>query len=148
LKEQRRDLVVALMGHQRPVASRMITQIAAIQQTIAAIEAVITDLDAEIIDHAGKGGRPDQVRHTIEKCKGRVHRNSQMTAKQLSSKNIAPLPPTQLQSAMRSTVTGAVFNTSATFAKIGAVLLGLIIAKHLVTAILTVLAFAIVGSVN
>jgi hypothetical protein len=71
-----------------------------------------------------------------------------MTAKQLSLKNIAPLPPMQLQSAMRWTVTGAVSNTSATFAKIGAILLGLIIAKHLVTAILTALAFAIVGSVN
>jgi hypothetical protein len=71
-----------------------------------------------------------------------------MTAKHLNAKNIAPLPPMQLQSAMRSTVRGAVFNTSATFAKIGAVLLGLIITKHLVTAILTVLAFAIVGSVN
>jgi hypothetical protein len=69
LKEQRRDLVVALMGHRRPVASRMIVQIAAIQQTIAAIEAVITDLDAEIVDHAGKGGRPDLVCRTIENAR-------------------------------------------------------------------------------
>ena len=48
LKEQRRDLVVALMGHHQPVASHVIMQIAAIQQTIAAIEAVITDLDAKV----------------------------------------------------------------------------------------------------
>jgi hypothetical protein len=67
LKEQRRDLVVALMGHRRPVASRMIVQ--SRQFTIAAIEAVITDLDAEIVDHAGKGGRPDLVCHTIENAR-------------------------------------------------------------------------------
>lgn len=38
LKEQRRDLVVALMGHRQSVASHIIVQIAAIQQTIAAIK--------------------------------------------------------------------------------------------------------------
>jgi hypothetical protein len=56
LKEQRRDLVVALMGHQQSVSSHIIMQIAAIQQTIAAIEAVITDLDAELqgVDHVGR----------------------------------------------------------------------------------------------
>ena len=48
LKEQRRDLVVALMG--RPsgaVSKEQIADIAAIQQAIAALEAVIVDLDAE-----------------------------------------------------------------------------------------------------
>jgi hypothetical protein len=76
LKGQRRDLVAAMMGNQRPVASRMIMQIAAIQQTIAAIEEVVTDLDAEIVDHAGKGGRPDVVCHTIENARGSfgIHR--------------------------------------------------------------------------
>lgn len=56
LKEQRRDLVVALMGHRQSVASHVVMQIAAIQQTIAAIEAVITDLDAEVqsADHVGR----------------------------------------------------------------------------------------------
>jgi hypothetical protein len=48
LKEQRRDLVVALMG--RPsgaVPKEQVADIAAIQQAIAALEAVIVDLDAE-----------------------------------------------------------------------------------------------------
>jgi hypothetical protein len=48
LKEQRRDLVVALMGRRSgPVSSDQIAEIAAIQQAIAAVEAVIVDLDAE-----------------------------------------------------------------------------------------------------
>jgi hypothetical protein len=48
LKEQRRDLVVALMGRRSgPVSKQQITDIAAIQQAIAAVEAVIVDLDAE-----------------------------------------------------------------------------------------------------
>jgi hypothetical protein len=48
LKEQRRDLVVALMGRRSgPVSKEQITDIAAIQQAIAAVEAVIVDLDAE-----------------------------------------------------------------------------------------------------
>jgi hypothetical protein len=48
LKEQRRDLVVALMGRRSgPVSKKQITDIAAIQQAIAAVEAVIVDLDAE-----------------------------------------------------------------------------------------------------
>jgi hypothetical protein len=49
LKEQRRDLVVALIGrHPGPVSKEQIAEIAAIQQTIAAVEAVIVDLDAEL----------------------------------------------------------------------------------------------------
>jgi hypothetical protein len=48
LKEQRRDLVVALMGRRSgPVSKEQIVEIAAIQQAIAAVEAVIVDLDAE-----------------------------------------------------------------------------------------------------
>jgi histidine ammonia-lyase len=47
LKEQRRDLVVALAGRGE-IAARHIMEIAALQQTIAAIEAVISDLDAEL----------------------------------------------------------------------------------------------------
>ena len=48
LKEQRRDLVVALMGRQSgPVSKEKIAEIAGIQQAIAAVEAVIVDLDAE-----------------------------------------------------------------------------------------------------
>jgi hypothetical protein len=46
LKEQRRDLVVALLGRKGPLSKEKIAEIAAIQQTIAAIEAVICDLDA------------------------------------------------------------------------------------------------------
>jgi hypothetical protein len=48
LKEQRRDLIVALLGRKGPIPTKMINEIAAIQQAIAAIEAVIVDLDAEI----------------------------------------------------------------------------------------------------
>jgi hypothetical protein len=48
LKEQRRDLIIALLGRKGPISKKIINQIAAIQQTITAIEAVIVDLDAEI----------------------------------------------------------------------------------------------------
>lgn len=47
LKEQRRDLVVALMGRKGPLSKQQIAEIAAIQNAIAAVEAVIADLDAE-----------------------------------------------------------------------------------------------------
>ena len=48
LKEQRRDLVVALMGRSvGPVSKEQIAEIAAVQHAIAAVEAVIVDLDAE-----------------------------------------------------------------------------------------------------
>ena len=49
LKEQRRDLIVALMGRKSPVTERQIAEIAALQQAIAAVEAVIVDLDTELI---------------------------------------------------------------------------------------------------
>jgi hypothetical protein len=48
LKEQRRDLVVALRGWTGLLPKRKISEIAAIQQAIAAAEAVIVDLDAEL----------------------------------------------------------------------------------------------------
>lgn len=48
LKEQRRDLVVALIGRQGPLSTQQIAEIASIQNAIAAIEAVIDDLDAEV----------------------------------------------------------------------------------------------------
>lgn len=47
LKEQRRDLVVALVGYHGLIPRHVIGEIAAVQQTVAAIEAVIADLDAE-----------------------------------------------------------------------------------------------------
>jgi hypothetical protein len=47
LKEQLRDLIVALAGHGE-IEARDIMKIAALRQTIAAIEAVIFDLDAEL----------------------------------------------------------------------------------------------------
>ena len=46
LKEQRRDLVVALQNRSGPVSSWELMQIAAIQQAISAFEDVIVDLDA------------------------------------------------------------------------------------------------------
>ena len=48
LKEQRRDMVVALQNRNRPVCSWELMQIAAIQQAIQAFEDVIADLDAEM----------------------------------------------------------------------------------------------------
>jgi hypothetical protein len=48
LKEQRRELIVALMGRKdHPISKGQIAEIASIQQAIAAMEAVIVDLDAE-----------------------------------------------------------------------------------------------------
>jgi hypothetical protein len=45
LKEQRRDLVVSLLGSSGPIPHDKIAEIAAIQTAIAAVEAVISDLD-------------------------------------------------------------------------------------------------------
>ena len=47
LKEQRRDLVVAMQKHQGPISGWELMQIAAVQQAISAFEEVIADLDAE-----------------------------------------------------------------------------------------------------
>jgi hypothetical protein len=48
LKEQRRDLIVALQNRNGPISSWELLQIAAVQQAISAFEDVITDLDAEL----------------------------------------------------------------------------------------------------
>ena len=48
LKEQRRDLVVALQNHAGPISGWQLMQIAAVQQAITAFEDVIADLDAEV----------------------------------------------------------------------------------------------------
>ena len=48
LKEQRRDLVVALQKRNGPVNGWELMQIAAVQQAISAFEDVIADLDAEM----------------------------------------------------------------------------------------------------
>ncbi|MDI4236596.1 hypothetical protein OZ411_27665 [Bradyrhizobium sp. Arg237L] len=48
LKEQRRDLVVALQNRAGPVSGWELMQIAAVQQAISAFEEVIADLDAEL----------------------------------------------------------------------------------------------------
>ncbi|KWV55535.1 hypothetical protein AS156_05625 [Bradyrhizobium macuxiense] len=48
LKEQRRELVVALQNRKAPVSNWELMQIAAIQQAISAFEDVIADLDAEL----------------------------------------------------------------------------------------------------
>jgi hypothetical protein len=47
LKERRRDLIVALIGHHGPLSEQHISEIAAVQSVIAAFEAVLEDLDAE-----------------------------------------------------------------------------------------------------
>ena len=46
LKEQRRDLVVALQNRTGPVSGWELMHIAAVQQAISAFEEVIADLDA------------------------------------------------------------------------------------------------------
>lgn len=48
LKEQRRELVVALAGRNGPISNLEITEIASLQQAIAAMEAVVDDLDSQI----------------------------------------------------------------------------------------------------
>jgi hypothetical protein len=48
LKEQRRDLVVALQKRNGPINGWELMQIAAVQQAISAFEDVIADLDAEM----------------------------------------------------------------------------------------------------
>jgi hypothetical protein len=48
LKEQRRDLIVALQNRNGPVNGWELMQIATIQQAISAFEDVIADLDAEM----------------------------------------------------------------------------------------------------
>jgi hypothetical protein len=48
LKEQRRDLIVALQNRNGPVNGWELMQIATIQQAISAFEDVISDLDAEM----------------------------------------------------------------------------------------------------
>jgi hypothetical protein len=52
LKEQRRDLVVALQNRSGPVTGWELMQIAAIQQAIQAFAEVIADLDAEEMEAA------------------------------------------------------------------------------------------------
>ena len=46
LKEQRRELVVALQRHVGPISGWQLLQIATVQQAISAFEEVIFDLDA------------------------------------------------------------------------------------------------------
>ncbi len=48
LKEQRRDLIVALQNRNGPVTGWELMQIAAIQEATRAFEDVIADLDAEL----------------------------------------------------------------------------------------------------
>jgi hypothetical protein len=48
LKEQRRDMIVALQNRNAPVSGWELIQIAAVQQAISAFEDVIADLDAEL----------------------------------------------------------------------------------------------------
>jgi hypothetical protein len=48
LKEQRRELVVALAGRNGPISDFEISEIASLQQAIAAMEAVVDDLDSKI----------------------------------------------------------------------------------------------------
>jgi hypothetical protein len=48
LKEQRRELVVALAGRKAPISNSEIAEIASLQQAIAAMEAVVGDLDSQV----------------------------------------------------------------------------------------------------
>ena len=55
LKEQRRELVVALIGCRDPISKDQVEQIALLQDAIRAMEAVIMDLDARNGNHAASG---------------------------------------------------------------------------------------------
>ena len=57
LKEQRRELVVALVRCKDPISKDQIAQIALLQHAIAAMEAVIVDLDAEMESVFPKGNQ-------------------------------------------------------------------------------------------
>lgn len=48
LKEQRRELIVSLLGRTGPLPDEMIRKIAAVQTAIKAFEAVIDDMDEEL----------------------------------------------------------------------------------------------------
>jgi hypothetical protein len=48
LKEQRRELIVALIGCKDPIPDTQIAEIASLQQAIAAMDAVVGDLDSQI----------------------------------------------------------------------------------------------------
>jgi hypothetical protein len=48
LKEQRRELVVALSGRDNAISNAEIAKLASLQQTIAAMEAIVDDLDSTI----------------------------------------------------------------------------------------------------
>jgi hypothetical protein len=63
LKEQRRDLIVALMKRKGPISKEAINEIAALQHVITAIEAVIVDLDAEIGPLSYEDAEDRQSRH-------------------------------------------------------------------------------------
>src|SRR3979411_2859456 len=58
LKEQRRDLIVALQNRNGPVSGWELMQIAAVQQAISAFEDVIADLDAEMEAAASRSSYP------------------------------------------------------------------------------------------
>jgi hypothetical protein len=47
LKERRRELIVALMGRTDPISNAQIAEIAPLQQAIAAMQAVVGDLDSQ-----------------------------------------------------------------------------------------------------
>ena len=47
LKERRRELVAALIGRKDPISNVQIAEIASLQQAIAAMEAVVGDLDSQ-----------------------------------------------------------------------------------------------------
>lgn len=48
LKEQRRELIVSLLGRRGPLSDEMIQKISAVQMAIKAFEAVIDDMDEEL----------------------------------------------------------------------------------------------------
>ena len=57
LKEQRRELVLALVGREGPISKDQVAEISSLQQAIAAMEAVVVDLDAEIESLLPRGQR-------------------------------------------------------------------------------------------
>ena len=58
LKEQRHEMTIALKQNRVPILPRHLVQLAEIQTAIAAIEAVVVDLDPEFAHSVSQTQRP------------------------------------------------------------------------------------------
>ena len=63
LKEQRRELVISLLGRTGPLCKGMLQDLATIQSAISAVECVISDLDQEQNGYYGVFSNEHQIAH-------------------------------------------------------------------------------------